>query len=380
MARRKKKMKISKGLFITLVVLILLVCIAGFVLYKFYPDTFNKLFGIKEEPGANKADVVTLSSNDVSVHFLELGNENSGDCSLIKTGNVEVLVDAGSATNSIETISNYIDTYCTDGILEYVIVTHGDTDHIACFAGSGGSEYRTIFDRYDCRVIIDFPLTNKNTAMYNRYIDERDAEVDNGAVHYTALQCYKNMDGAQRIITLAEGVEIEFLYHKYYETLDKYDENNHSVCFMLRDGDYKYLFTGDLEKDGEKSLIEMNKSVLCEVNVFKAGHHGSKTSNTEELLAIIKPDIVMFCCAMGRNQYDSAPENIFPTQKAVDNIKMHGSTMYCGRALNEETGEVELYNGNVVFVSNSNGLKTYCSNVTEDITHNPWFQKYRMGA
>ncbi len=382
--RRARKPKLTKGLFVTLVILLLLICIAGFVLYKFYPDTYKKWFGLDEvqpsgEVGAQQSDLVTLASNDVSVHFLELGNEDSGDCSLIKVGDVEVLVDAGSDTNSIDTISAYIDKYCTDDILEYVIVTHGDTDHIACFAGTGGATYQTIFDRYDCRTIIDFPKTTKSTATYNRYISERDAEIAKGAVHYDALQCYNNEGGASRIITLADGVEIEFLYNIFYEEATT-DENENSVCFILRDDNYKYLFTGDLENAGEKALVDNNQAVLGKVDVFKAGHHGSKTSNTIDLLNVIDPEIVVFCCAMGRNQYHALPENIFPTQIAVDNVMQYTTNMYCSRALNEETGDVELYNGNIVIVSNASGMTVHCSNITDNITHNAWFQKYRMSA
>ena len=73
--------------------------------------------------------------SDVEVHFLELGNKNSGDCTLIKCGDTEVLIDAGSKRNSTKTVKDYIDKYCTDGKLEYVVATHAHEDHIAALAG-----------------------------------------------------------------------------------------------------------------------------------------------------------------------------------------------------------------------------------------------------
>ena len=93
----------------------------------------------------------TEISGDLQIHFLELGNYYTGDCVYIKAGDTDVLIDAGSKTSSVPTISAYLDQYVTDNKLEYVIVTHAHEDHYAGFAASTG-----IFDLYECEVIIDF--------------------------------------------------------------------------------------------------------------------------------------------------------------------------------------------------------------------------------
>ena len=85
-------------------------------------------------------------SGDLSIHFMELGNEYAGDSVYIKAGETDILIDAGSRASSTDTTSEYIDQYCTDGVLEYVIATHADQDHIAGFAGSNTSP--SIFERY----------------------------------------------------------------------------------------------------------------------------------------------------------------------------------------------------------------------------------------
>ena len=51
------------------------------------------------------------------------------------------------------------------------------------------------------------------------------------------------------------------------------------------------------EIDGEESLIEKND--LPKVALYKAGHHGSKTSSSAALLEVIKPDMVCVCCCAG---------------------------------------------------------------------------------
>ena len=181
---------------------------------------------------------------EVSIHYLELGNEYAGDCIYIKSGENDILVDAGSRASSVETIDKYLKNHVTDGKLEYVIVTHADRDHIAGFSADNG-----IFDRYDCGTIIDFPRTDKDTSLYKTYVEKRDAEIKDGATHYTALQCYNNSDGATRSYELAEGVTLEILYNYFYEN-EASSENDYSVCFMIKQGSRKFLFTGDLEKEG----------------------------------------------------------------------------------------------------------------------------------
>lgn len=174
-----------------------------------------------------------ISSASLSIHFLELGNKYAGDCTLIKVGDTEVLIDAGSRQGSAAAIVEYVDQYCTDGVLEYVVATHADQDHISAFIGTNAAP--GIFETYECETIIDFPLTNKTTATYRNYCELRDAEVEAGAVHYTALECWEESDGAKRSYQLSDDVTMQVLYNYYYENKSS-DENNYSVCLLLTQG------------------------------------------------------------------------------------------------------------------------------------------------
>ena len=83
----------------------------------------------------NKVDgSIDIADADISIHFLELGNKYTGDCTYIKAGDVDILIDCGSKSNSVSTISSYLKNYVTDGVLEYVIVSHAHQDHYAGFA------------------------------------------------------------------------------------------------------------------------------------------------------------------------------------------------------------------------------------------------------
>ena len=252
---------------------------------------------------------------EMNIYFPQLGNRTSGDCTIIKVGNTEVLIDAGSTRGSAETLVPYIGQYCTDGILEYVIATHAHEDHIAGFVGDDGTD--GVFANFECKTIIDFPRKKTTSQISKDYITWRDKEVTAGAVHYTALQCWNNANGAKRTYELGEGITLNILYQKYYETSG--DENNYSVCTLISQGENHYLFTGDLESAGEKSLVESNDLPKCAF--YKAGHHGSNTSSTSMLIDVIQPEVVVATCCCG-DSYG------FPHQEFINNIAPYTDALY----------------------------------------------------
>ena len=324
-------------------------------------DSSSDSDGSSSSSGDNEGDTIA----PVSIYFPQLGNRTSGDCTLIKVGNVEVLIDAGSTTGSAKTIVPFVRQYCTDGVLEYVIATHMHEDHIAAFVG--GSSAKGVFESFECKTIIDPPLTTVTSQLYQNYKSLRDAEVAQGAKHYTALECWKNQNGAQRSYSLGEGVELQILYQKYYETKSSSNENNHSVCTLITQGDNNYLFTGDLESAGEASLVEKNNLPKCKL--FKAGHHGSNTSNTKTLIDVIQPETVVATCCCG----DSYK---FPHQEFINNIAVYTDKLYIPSYFGSSTF-VNL-NGNIT-VSSVDGktVSVNCSNNNTLFKDTDWFKKNR---
>ena len=313
---------------------------------------------------------------DMSIHFMMLGNGSTGDSIYIKAGDTDILIDAGSTSSSATTIQSYVNEYCTDGILEYVIVTHADTDHIAAFTrslSSGGG----IFEMYECETIIQFARTKQTTATYKTYCERRDAEVAAGAKCYTALECYREQNGAQRVYELADGITMEILYQKYYEQ-DTSNENDYSVCIMFTQGDNHYLFLGDLEEAGEKSLVASNN--LPEVELYKAGHHGSKTSANEVLLEVIKPKVVCVSCCAGSTQYTTTKENTFPTQDFINRIAPYTDQVYVtmmSKNGSYAAANVEPMNGNIVYSCIDGEISVNCSNNNTVLKDTDWFKNNR---
>ena len=328
-----------------------------------------------ETPDDGTPDDETPTTAQIDFHFLELGNKYTGDCTYIKAGDTDILIDAGSRKDSAKTITSYVDKYCADGVLEYVIATHADQDHIAAFVGSNGSG---IFDYYKIGTLIDFPRSDKTTQIYSDYKTKRSSIIAKGTQHYTALEWWKEEKGLTRSIEIADGITMNVLYQKYYETSTG-DENDYSVCVMFSQGDNHYLFTGDLEEKGEASLVASND--LPKVKLYKGGHHGSKTSSTPALMAKIQPEVVCVCCCAGSSEYNALPENTFPTQIFVNKVAPYTDKIYVtSLAINDANGKttgVTSMNGNIVVSSKGQEVTVNCSNNNTILKETEWFKANR---
>ncbi|MBQ2741146.1 MAG: MBL fold metallo-hydrolase [Clostridia bacterium] len=308
----------------------------------------------------------------LDIHFLELGNKYTGDCTYIKAGDTDILIDAGSRKDSATTISNYVNQYCTDGKLEYVIATHAHQDHIAGFVGDNN---QGIFDVYRIGTLIDFPREGVSTQIYNNYETKRSNIIAKGTKHYTALEWWKEEQGLTRSIEIADGITMNVLYQKYYEESTS-NENDYSVCVMFSQGDNHYLFTGDLEKSGEESLVQSNK--LPKVKLYKAGHHGSKTSSNTALMSVIQPEIVCVCCCAGSSEFNAQPLNTFPTQDFINRVAPYTDKIYVtSLSVNYSGNQTVSMNGNIVVSSMGGALTVNCSNNNTILKETAWFKANR---
>jgi len=337
-------------------------------------DTYNK--EPYEDIGKDLPSIV--ENEGLSFHFLELGNRYTGDCVYINYGSIDILIDAGSRQSSAATIKAYIDNYIQDGKLEYVIATHAHQDHVAGFYSS--RTVTGIFESYEIGMIIDFPKTNSNTITYSNYRNARNRAVENGAVHYNALQCFNNLDDAQRIYDLGGDVKLEILYNYFYENQTG-NENNYSVCIRMIQNENQYIFTGDLELSGEDKLVdyyEDNFGGLGHCVLYKGGHHGSNTSANEKLMAAITPEYVCVCTCAGSSEYRALPENVFPSQGFIDRVAPYTDEVYITTLITDYyNNEYEPLNGNIVFWVYRGETGIICSNNNRKLKDTEWFKNNR---
>lgn len=367
--------------------------------YTVYVDFKGSVFGIlqiveskrvttiKTEPKPLGGEENGIIYDDFQVHFLELGNEYAGDSVYIKAGDTDILIDAGSRGNSATTIEAYVDQYCTDGKLEYVIATHNHQDHIAAFAGTSDAKAKNfkgetvgrtgIFYYYEVGTLIDFTyaeatlsgeskskvLENKNqvsssfgsTTVYGQYLKGREYLISKGTTYYTAMDLFNTNKTA---FNLSENVTMDILYNYYYFNTST-DNNDHSVCTMFNYKDHHFMMTGDLEHGGEEKMAEYYDGstpvkTLPHVDLFKAGHHGSGTSSNDCILEKITPEICCVCTCAGNTEYTADYKNVFPYQAFVDRIAKHTDRVYVTSMFNEQTLEFESMNGNIII---SAGMK-----------------------
>ena len=386
----RKQSKLSKVL--TSVICLILGLFVGLVASVFVtlPDSYVIPDAAKKSQSSLAAtgdiDVNQVITKDLSIHFLELGNKYTGDCTLIKVGDTEILIDAGSKASSVSVIESYVNKYCSDGILEYVVVTHAHEDHYAGFATNNYAD--SIFSKFTVKNIIEFAKTNKSSLkedknynkMYSAYSANRQKAINDGASYFKANYFIQNSD--ENNISLGNGVTLQILNQKFY-TDKAATENDYSVCLMINQNDKHYLFTGDLEKEGEKSLVALNS--LPKVDVYKAGHHGSKTSSSTELLEVIQPKTICVCCCAGSSEYTSKNENQFPTQEFVNNVygtaerlSYTTSVYVTSLCIDYSKGEFTSFNGNIVIFANNNTvIEISCSVSTKELRESDWFKANR---
>lgn len=467
-----EEVKKHPKLIIALLVIVAIIIVAAIVLYFVKPDLYHKYLGIGEHTwgewttkteetcgknglrthsctvcGEEEEDVIPATGNhdydedeiclvcgydknffgtasdvkdaEFSIHVIDLG-KYAGDSIYIKAGNNDILIDAGSRSESAALICEYLSEYVTDGKLEYVIATHADQDHIAAFAGSGNPRNGVLY-KYEVDTLIHFDYVKKDkeanatkpNTVYGGFVEAVNYLRSNGTNVYTASQCYDETGGAKRQYWLdsEHTLSMNILYNYYYYNQSS-DENNHSVVTLFTKttdtGTFNYLLTGDLEKDGESKMVDYYNSVpadkkteynvLPEVDFYKAGHHGSGTSSTEKLLNVIKPKYIAISCCAGSPEYTKNNLNTFPYQASLDNMLKHTEKIFC-TGISKDLPELgadgkfvsdgytyEAHNGNIVFFFNSriNGegettgnIKLWCSNIFDTLIETEWFQKYR---
>ena len=105
---------------------------------------------------------------------------------------------------------------------------------------------------------------------------------------------------AQNKINIENNLYFDILWPNSKQVVQKNSINNNALVCKLNYKGFSMLFTGDIEEETEELLISKykNNSILSST-VLKVGHHGSKSSSTQEFLELIKPKISLI--GVGKN-------------------------------------------------------------------------------
>ena len=237
----------------------------------------------------------TLS--DVHLTALDVGQ---GQSLILHSEGRTYLIDCGGNNDEIaanEAAENLLSRGITH--LDGIILTHGDRDH------SGGIPH--LLTRMDADFIM-LPATTDAAKA------EEITAGTSGAVIYV-----------EDDLTISFGNVKMTVFGPIFAP----DSNENSLCVLFERENCDILITGDRGYLGEMMLL--NDAELPELEVFIAGHHGSKNSNSEELLSVISPEIVIISAGKDNAYGHPAEETLKRLAEfgcEVYRTDLHGTIIY----------------------------------------------------
>ena len=245
----------------------------------------------------------------VEIRFIDVGKYGHNDCGesiLIKYNDIEVLIDAGDRyDDTFVAIREVIDSVCQDKVLEYVIATHPDSDHIGSMDD--------VINTYEVRNIIRF-MGDASSEIYKRFDEASKNEVDCNVC--MVLDSYNNVGSCKRVITLGEEVYIEIINTQNYE---QKENNARSVVCVLNAYGVRTLFTGDADNNSSE-LEKAYMNVVGDIDILKVVHHGTRNGTTKEFLETVKPEVAIVC-----NGNYFVNKHGHPTYEALERIYEYNS-------------------------------------------------------
>lgn len=221
------------------------------------------------------------------VHFIDVGQ---ADSILITCDNETLLIDAGNVGDG-DLVASYIDEL---GIkeLDYVISTHAHEDHV------GGLSY--VLNEYTVTEAIFAPEKGADTDCYKDFLEAVEAQELNLTIPAAGDTITLGSSTLTFITPLTEPCP---------------GTNNTSLVTKIEYGETSFLFTGDIEKDAEKLILDSGMDISADV--LKVGHHGGETSTTYTFLREIMPELAVISVG-NDNSYGHPTEEVLSRLRDSD--------------------------------------------------------------
>lgn len=217
----------------------------------------------------------TSQEGETTVTFWDVGQ---GDSVLISSGGTYCLIDAGTQ-QSADTL---VDDLWATGVqkLDLVVMTHPHADHI------GGMP--EVLENFEVGTLLlpDLSVANSESGLLARVLETAEE---------TGTPCVQAEQGWQQ--NIGEGTLTVLYTGLIPEDAEDVNLNDTSLCVRYALGQFSFLCTGDAEADAEEELVLTAGTELVST-VFKAGHHGSNTSNTQTLLSAVRPQVAVVSCGL----------------------------------------------------------------------------------
>ena len=228
------------------------------------------------------------SVSGLRIDFIDVGQ---GDGILLETKKQVVLVDGGSTQLKKLGEQRLEPLLKSRGIrkIDMAFVSHGDQDHISglmwLLEEDTGIEIGRLF----------LPLPGKGEEIYEK-LESAAARKGVKADYICAGDLIQS-----------GKLSLSCLY-PYRDTLSS-DRNGHSEVLLAEYGDFSMLLMGDLGTEGEAEIAEVWDEKK-QVQILKAGHHGSSTSSSELFLDTVRPQIAVLSYGKDNSYGHPHPEVI----------------------------------------------------------------------
>lgn len=353
MSKKVIKRKFNYYLFSTIAFFIIVSILVA--IYMVTNDPYGLLS--KGKNGAEQnAEVVnsdTITEGDLKLHFISVGQADSIFIQFPSGDNM--LVDAGEQ-KTVSTVVDYIKSLGVD-TLDYVLLTHQDADHCGGMArifadfkveyAFRPSVYCTN-DKFkeNLPAAFNVGLTSgslaSKTATYYNYLkaiyDEegcnwsqfnKDSDITFVAKVKSDLSDISKSDDNSSAQSDNEQFETLNCYLDFLTPTANVDEiaykeaNNFSPIMTISYCGKKIMLTGDAEEKVEQELLNYYTDYDLDVDVLKVGHHGSKTSSSDDFIKEVQPDYSIISCGL-----DPDAGKYCPWQVTLDTLNKYHSAIY----------------------------------------------------
>ena len=285
--------------------------------------------------GCNTQAAGNQSTNgDLKISMLNIGE---GDAILIQTKEQTILIDT-ARKNGHEVFVKELEKFSVTKI-DKLILTHPHGDHIGG-AGMLIKPSQRQLEAYPYLKNISVVETYDNdvpypSAPYKNYIK---ALQETGIPRHT-LKVGDTLDFGGGVKFKVLFPTIEFIAEVNEKRAEKaqededdsegkknkidsnYNINNSSIVGKLTYKNFSMMFTGDCEKQSEAKILASHNAKDLKCDVLKAGHHGIRSSSTEEFVAAVNPSAVVI--SAGNNVEKNSAKGA-PHHRPLETYMAHG--------------------------------------------------------
>jgi competence protein ComEC len=205
-------------------------------------------------------------------------NIGQGDALFIEspTG-TQILVDGGPPRKILSELARVMSPL--DRTIDSIIITNPDADHISGFLD--------VLKVYKVGKVFEPGTYNDSKTYQNLESEIKNKKIPN-------ILAKKGMR-----LHIGGGAVIDILFPDRDVSL--WDSNDGSIVAKLSYGKISVMLTGDSTTNTEKIIIEETPEDQLKSTVLKVGHHGSRTSTSDEFVKAVSPAFALISSGKDNN-------------------------------------------------------------------------------